>query len=116
MTLKPARPTQKGDPVIILQHPKPENGQQMPMQVGMGTMLESPWGELRSRYDALTLPGSSGSPCFDATLALVGLHHCGDPDWQPAFNQAIPINAIVQDLQSRTEEFRRRGAEPFWSV
>jgi V8-like Glu-specific endopeptidase len=47
------------------------------------------------------MPGSSGSPCFNANLELVALHHAGDPTvpWeQPEWNQAIPVQNIVADL------------------
>ena len=57
-------------------------------------------------YDANTLPGSSGSPIFNADLQLIGLHHRGDPAAHalaadaPA-NQGIPISRIVALLTKR---------------
>jgi V8-like Glu-specific endopeptidase len=44
------------------------------------------------------MPGSSGSPCFNARLELIGLHHAGDVAAQPTYNIAIPVRAIVDHL------------------
>ena len=38
--------------------------------------------------------GSSGSPCFNADLQLVALHHARDPQSPPRWNQAIPMKKI----------------------
>ncbi|OAI54747.1 hypothetical protein AYO44_14260, partial [Planctomycetaceae bacterium SCGC AG-212-F19] len=84
------------DEVIILQHPQPQPGQpQLPLQRSSGAFAASNWPLLRVRYMADTLPGSSGSPCFNQRFEFVALHHCGDPNWQPngplpaRFNQGI---------------------------
>ena len=110
----PARALAVRDPVFILQHPQPEGATQLPMQLSIGTTLACSWAELRTRYDASTLPGSSGSPVFDADLECVGLHHAGDPAWVPRYNQAIPLAAIVADLATRAPELADRQIAQFW--
>lgn len=78
--------------VFLLQHPEGD-----PLQIAAGRFLAIR--KQRVRYDANTLPGSSGSPCFDAKLNLVALHHLGDPSYDPAhrpeYNQGIPMHRIV---------------------
>lgn len=61
----------------------------------------------RVLYDANTEHGSSGSPCFNAKLELIALHHAGGKDW-PAqaaylYNQGIPIATIYQQLMQRNK-------------
>jgi len=104
-------------PVLILQHPQPQAGvAQLPLQLAMGTTLDSPWESKRMRYDTSTLPGSSGSPCCNADLQLVALHHAGDPASElPRFNQGIPFGAIASDLAGRQAEFAAQGVHPFWT-
>jgi hypothetical protein len=100
------------DPVFVLQHPlMPGRLTQEPVQLAIGSVLESPYPDRRMRHNARTLPGSSGSPCFSANLELVGLHHAGDPitGWErPAWNQAIPIERIVTDLAAK-------NIQQFWN-
>jgi hypothetical protein len=59
----------------------------------------------RVRYRTNTLPGSSGSPCFNIDWLLVALHHSGDSNYalghQPEYNEGIPFSAIRQLLQHR---------------
>ncbi|MBZ5708144.1 trypsin-like peptidase domain-containing protein [Nannocystis pusilla] len=115
LTLRaPTRPVAARDPVLILQHPQPEGATQSPLQLSIGAALACEWAELRTRYNASTLPGSSGSPVFDADLECVGLHHAGDPAWAPSFNQAIPIAAIVADLTTRAGELADRQLARLW--
>jgi V8-like Glu-specific endopeptidase len=85
--------------MVILQHPK---GEPLKLAQGMFTALNK--NETRIRYDADTDSGSSGSPCFDANLNLVAIHHGGDPEWKhPTFNQGIPIHLIVRHLATRDD-------------
>ncbi len=100
-----------GDPVFVLQHPQsPFDWQLQPLKLTMGKMLDLVGGGRRLRHDAATLPGSSGSPCFSASLSLVALHHAGGDDrYEKAdFNQAIPIGKIVARLV-------RQQVTPFWA-
>lgn len=85
-------PTVKeGDVIFILQHP-----QGAPLALAAGVVEQPVPGGLRIRYDANTEGGSSGSPVFDASLTLVSMHHAGDPNWQPTYNQGIPIGLIAR--------------------
>src|SRR5262249_22647698 len=89
---------QPNDILFIVQHP---NGE--PLKLAVGAVLERNRSGTRVRYDANTQPGSSGSPCFDAKLDLIALHHAGDPAWKhpPRYNQGIPIERIVDQLADR---------------
>ena len=92
-------------PVFIVQHPE---GQPMAMAIGVilddATQITG-----RLRYDADTLPGSSGSGVFDQHLNLVALHHAGDPKAKikGLYNEGIPLGAIVARLSSL-------NVTPFW--
>lgn len=102
--------------LLVLQHPQDLAAAQarpMPMQLAFGTVMGFAGADRRVRHDTKTLPGSSGSPCFNADLDLVALHHAGDPksllQYKGEFNQAIPIGLVVDHL-------KRSQAEPFWDV
>lgn len=102
---------EKDDPFLVLQHPLlPDRTVQEPVQLALGEVLDSPFKKLRVRHNARTLGGSSGSPCFNANMEMVALHHAGDPRqrWErPAWNQAIPIRNIIADLG-------RKSVQKFW--
>jgi hypothetical protein len=74
-----------------------------------GAALKVAWGGVlgfngagnRVRYDTRTDAGSSGSPCFTVELEIFGLHHAADPEKQPKFNQAIPLDLICKDLTEK---------------
>jgi hypothetical protein len=78
-----------GNQIFILQHPE-----RQPLQLAVGTVREFNGSGTRVRYDANTRFGSSGSPCFNADLELVALHHSRDPRASPAWNQGIPFGPI----------------------
>lgn len=84
-----APPLTAGNQVFILQHPKSE-----PLQLAVGTITGYNPNGTRVRYDANSKEGSSGSPCFDADLQLVALHHARDPNNPPQWNQAVPFSII----------------------
>jgi len=87
------RPTEAGidpeHPVLVLGFPK-----QLPLKLSVGSVMAAADHPDRLVYDAPTLHGSSGSPCFDIDWQLVALHHWGDP----AGNRAVPFEAILADL------------------
>jgi len=88
------------DIVFVLEHPNHE-----PLKQASGQVLAVNANGTRVRHDANTDGGSSGSPCFAANLELVALHHAGDPNYaafhHPTYNQAIPMDKIVERLQGR---------------
>jgi V8-like Glu-specific endopeptidase len=75
------------------------------MQVALDTqaIIKVNANRTRVQYRTNTLPGSSGSPCFNIDWQLVALHHSGDPAdvARAGFNQGIPMAAIVALLKSR---------------
>lgn len=82
-------PLAAGNQVLLLQHPKGE-----PLQLSIGTVKQFNASGTRLRYDANSKDGSSGSPCFNADLQLVALHHARDPADPPKWNQAIPFGGV----------------------
>ncbi len=58
----------------------------------------------RVRYTTDTEPGSSGSPCFNQNWELVALHHSGDPNWLPSWNEGIPTDLILDHLTRHDQE------------
>jgi len=81
--------------IVIVQHPK---GQ--PMKVAFDTFLGMNANQTRLTYRTNTEEGSSGSPCFDASLNLVALHHSGDPRMHLSaeFNEGIPAATLRASL------------------
>ena len=88
-----------GYPLFILQHPEDAPIKFVP---GLSGGLNA--NGTRLRHQVNTKPGSSGSPCLNARLELVALHHAGDPNYdparRPAWNVAVPIAAIHGCLPS----------------
>lgn len=95
-----------GDTLFVFQYP-----QDLRLQLAIGNLLHYSAGGTRMRHNARTLDGSSGSPCFDVDLTAIGLHHAGDPIYdpkhRPQYNQAIPLSQIVALM-------KQRGIEGFW--
>jgi hypothetical protein len=90
-------PPVANSPLLLLQHPSGT-----PMRLSMGSVLSVNANDTRLRHSVNTGPGSSGSPCLDAALRLVGLHHAGDPSFGPArYNAAVPVGAIRALLAER---------------
>jgi hypothetical protein len=94
------------DRVNILQHP---DGR--PLKVVLTqNYVAGDMGTRRVQYVADTMPGSSGSPVFNANWELVALHHSGQPyppeglgdaahkQWKGIFrvNEGIPMRAILE--------------------
>jgi len=91
VNVQPA-PLTVGNQVFLLQHPKGE-----PLRLSVGTVTEfNGQTRTRMRYDANSKDGSSGSPCFNADLQLVALHHAFDPAFPRKWNQAVPLDKIKQ--------------------
>jgi hypothetical protein len=79
----------EGHTLFILQHP---DGDPLKLAFGQSDGLNA--NQTRLRYRVNTEHGSSGSPCLNASLELVGLHDAGDPALVPAYNVAVPVAAI----------------------
>lgn len=87
--LKPAAWNfQKGEPMVIVQHPK---GRQMEM--AFGSVLDT-GGKEWVDHSVSTQEGSSGSPCFNSSLELVALHYWGSDKK----NAAVRFSAILDSL------------------
>lgn len=94
------------DVVLVLQHPQDLTAASVklqPMQLAVGTVMGFVGNGLRVRHNTRTLPGSSGSPVFNANLEIAALHHAGEPnnrlDYTGEYNQGIPIGEIVRFLK-----------------
>ena len=98
-----------GHPLSILQHPDGA-----PLKIAFGQSAGLNANATRLLHTVNTVGGSSGSPCLNAQLELVGLHHAGDSNFdvghQPDHNAAVPIHAITGYLSAHGGEielFRR---------
>ena len=91
-------PFPKDDPIFIVQHPKAE-----PLKLALDTrsVIALNGNNTRVRYVTNTEKGSSGSPVFNERWELVALHHSGDRNIVPVYNQGIPFAAIVALLAER---------------
>lgn len=89
---------QPGTPLLILQHPKAA-----PLKLAFDTdaIISLNSNNTRVRYRTNTEGGSSGSPCFNLNWELAALHHAGDPDFIPTYNQGIPFTTILELLEQR---------------
>lgn len=92
----------QGDEVIIIQHPG--GGQK---QIALSHNAIAFADARRLQYLTDTLEGSSGSPVFDMTWRVIGLHHKGgwllDPGSKRQYfrNQGIHINRVIQGLKEK---------------
>lgn len=98
-------------PVLIVQHPGIPYGTppQMPLKISFATpgFVRANGNGTRFVYHPSTLPGSSGSPVFDAKLTPVALHHNrGEPHPSDgalvANNRGIPLAMIRAALDDAT--------------
>jgi hypothetical protein len=84
-----------GNQVFLLQHALGE-----PLTLTIGTVTSFNGTGTRVRYNANSKKGSSGSPCFNADLQLVALHHAQAPAEPPPWNQAIPFGLIQKHCKA----------------
>jgi hypothetical protein len=95
--------------VFVLQHPLGD-----PLKMAIGVARGTNANTTRVLHDANTESGSSGSPCLNAKLELVALHHAGDLLYDgvigtPTQNQAVPLEPILARLETQ-------GAPKFWTA
>ena len=90
---------QKDDWLNIIQHPS--GG---PKQIALYDNFIAFVDDSRVQYLTDTLPGSSGSPCFDSNWNVVALHNSGgwlrEPGTKERYyrNQGIHINRVIDGL------------------
>jgi V8-like Glu-specific endopeptidase len=99
--------------LFILQHPEGK-----PLSIAWnapGVLAVNPEGT-RVKYRNNTLPGSSGSPCFNGNFQIVALHHSGNLQKTGAAasslrNEGIPIKAVMEALNASGDDvaFRPRA-------
>jgi hypothetical protein len=85
-------------PLFIVQHP---NGEPIKLALDTQAIIELNDNRTRVTYRTNTEPGSSGSPCFNQNWDLVALHHGGDPEFKPMWNEGIPFSTILDLLEKR---------------
>jgi hypothetical protein len=89
-------------PLLIVQHPK---SRPLKLALEMNGVIGLNGNGTRVKHRVNTEGGSSGSPCFDSRLELIGVHHAGDPNFdlehRPEYNEAIPLAPILALLEQR---------------
>jgi S1-C subfamily serine protease len=82
--------------IVVLQHPR-----RAPLRIAFGRITGfNPTGT-RLRHNAATERGSSGAPCLNEDLDVVGLHNATRyPVTGPLadYNTAVPMQSLVQAL------------------
>lgn len=94
-------------PLIILGHPL---NQATRLSLDTRSVLSTNMSFTRVRYRTNTDGGSSGSPCFNLNWDLVALHHGGDVSIPPAFNEGIPLKALLNVWQEKSAPSSTRHA------
>jgi hypothetical protein len=92
------------DIMLIAQHPLGRS-----LKLAFGAVVGYNGVGTRLRYDANTDKGSSGSPCFDITLAPFGIHHAGGPGEKFVYNQCVPLRRVIAHMKSDQ-------VAPFWTT
>lgn len=92
----------KGEYVSIIQHP---GGQPKQLAIRENQLVDIEEGGVHLVYLSDTAPGSSGSPIFNDSWQVVGLHHSGMPkknaqgQWLGKDNKPVPQNATEDQIQ-----------------
>jgi len=85
-------------PLFIVQHP---DGEPLKLALDTEAVIEVLDEGATLRYRTNTLPGSSGSPCFNSQWQWVALHHSGDPCFPHRYNAGSSVQAIMAVLERR---------------
>jgi hypothetical protein len=88
------RPVAANQPLFILQHAAGDY-----LGIAVGDVISAD--QRRVRYRTNTLPGSSGSPCFNDDWELVALHHGSERRENTTYNEGIPLAAILERAEVR---------------
>jgi hypothetical protein len=83
--------------LYIVQHPL---GSPLSLAIDSDAIIEQNSNGSRVRYRTNTEVGSSGSPCFDKDWQWVALHHSGDLNNQPKWNEGIPAETLLAYLEN----------------
>jgi hypothetical protein len=88
-------------PLYIFHYPQVSLSSPATLRVSLETsaIIGMNKNKTRVTYRTNTLNGSSGAPCFTANWDLVALHHFGDPNDHPKYNQGVPFTAIKSHLE-----------------
>lgn len=94
------------DPIVVLQHPR-----RAPLRISLGRVSGFNAGQTRLKHGAATEKGSSGAPCLNQDLQLVGLHNAARysiGNELADYNTAVPISPIATAVAAKG--FRLRSA------
>jgi V8-like Glu-specific endopeptidase len=80
--------------IVVLGHPEGK-----PLQISMGQVIAISSDRRLLHHDADTSSGSSGAPCLNEDLQLVGMHLGTDRSFGPNFG--VTLSAIVEDLENK---------------
>ena len=83
--------------VYVIGHP---SGGDLALSIRGNDLIEIEADDIRIHYKAPTQPGSSGSPVFNESWELIGVHHMGAPTCPPG-NEGIALQAIRAELAAR---------------
>ena len=83
--------------VYVIGHP---SGGDLALSIRGNDLIEIADDNIRIHYKAPTQPGSSGSPVFNESWELIGVHHMGAPTCPPG-NEGIALQAIRAELAAR---------------
>jgi hypothetical protein len=94
-----AKVLSNGSRVIVIQHPLGA-----PQLYAARNYLSENALNTRMRYQYMTAPGSSGSPCLTEEYKVFALHHLGDSSWNAiASSQGVPIKLIRARIARNNE-------------
>jgi Trypsin-like peptidase domain/Effector-associated domain 1 len=83
------QPLKKDRPLVIVQHPAGTL-----LKLAIGSIVDPDSIPNRVCYNVNTEGGSSGSPCFSSSLAVVAIHHWGNVD----HNRGVRMAPILKEI------------------
>jgi hypothetical protein len=111
----------QGGRLFVVQHPAAEQ-----LQFDLGVYMASFAADTRILYGANAVNGSSGAPCFDSQIKVVGLHTgaanvSGDPARAVKANHGIRLDRItrqqkVADALATIKPWNAATEAPIWSL